>query len=221
MLHVDISSNDPRTAFGEVAGYATALLMRGRHAEARHLLEQVDLSAPAVTMSERMHLQCLWLPARFMLGDSTRAAQAADRIIDLIVCQGVPADEWLTMAIPLAIKAYAWEGNFARVDQLLGLFRPSVNPDLEHADVVSSVAFAHYEEGLLADAVSGANPCATMHRLTRRRRSTSSPGPSSAMRLVEMGDFEAANEHLAAVLTHTTARRIPMFVAGLARSGPA
>jgi LuxR family maltose regulon positive regulatory protein len=207
--HVDISSNDPRTAFGEVAGYATALLMRGRHAEARHLLEQVDLSAPAVTMSERMHLQCLWLPARFMLGDSTRAAQAADRIIDLIVCQGVPADGWLTMAIPLAIKAYAWEGNFARVDQLLGLRRPSVNPDLEHADVVSSVAFAHYEEGLLADAVAATESV---------RNHATAAGIDIVARavlgnaLVEMGDFEAANEHLGAVLNAHNSARIPMFV---------
>ena len=193
-LHVDIATHDPRTAVGEVAGYAAALLMSGRHAEARSLLEQIDLSAPALSAVDRMHLHCLWLPAKFMLGDSTARRRRRIESSTSWSARAVQADEWVTMAIPLAIKAYAWEGNFARVDQLVDLFRPSFNPDLERADLVAAVAFAHYEEGMFADAVRGAESVRNYALAT----GIGDGGIDVVTRavlgcaLVEMGEFDAA-----------------------------
>ncbi len=213
-LHVDLSEHDPRNVVGEASGYAAALLIQGRNAEALAILDQVDRYATSVSMVDRMHLHCLWIPAKLSVGDSTGAAQAADELIQLVANGAVPADEWVTVAIPLGIKAYSWEGNFARVDQLVDLMRPTANPDLERADLASSVAFAHYEEGLLAEALRTAE-AAHGHASAS---GIDDGGIDLVARsvlgcaLLETADFEAASEHLSVVLATPRTDRIPTFV---------
>ncbi len=201
-------------AVGEASGYAAALLIQGQDAQARALLDRIDSSAHAVSMVDRMHLHCLWIPAKLALGDSTGAARAADQLIELVATGAVPTDEWVTVAIPLGIKAHAWEGNFARVDRLVDFMRPTANSDLERADLASSVAFAFYEEGLLADAIRAAE-FARGHALAS---GVADGGLDLVARavlgcaLAEKGDLEAAREHLSAVLAMSRTDRVPMFV---------
>ena len=211
--HVDIGEHDPSDSAAEVAGYAAALLMNGRPAEARSLLEQIDLSAPTISPTERMHLQCLVVPTQLMLGDSSKAAEAADQILELLL-NGAQIDEWTSMMTPIGIKSYAWEENFDGVEKLVKMFEPSFNPEIEHADVAAAVAVARYEEGLLSEAVHEAE--AVHAYLTAA--GLGDHGIDLVARtvlgcaLVEIGEFDAAAEHLSAVLATPRPERVPMFL---------
>ena len=210
-LHVDIGERDPNDSVAEVAGYAAALLMNGRPAEARALLEQIDISATTISPTERMHLQCLVVPTQLMLGDSSKAAEAADQILELLL-DGAQIDEWTSMMTPIGIKSYAWEENFDGVESssscssrrsILRSSTPTWRPPSPslgtrkgcwgggprgravHAHL-TSVDRGDHGIDLVARTVLGCS-------------------------LVEIGEFEAAAEHLS-VLATPRPERVPMFV---------
>jgi DNA-binding CsgD family transcriptional regulator len=155
-LDLDVNTRELSSAIVELTGHVAALLLNGRPVEAKATLDYIDSQAPTVGPVDWLHLQCLRLSSSHMLGDSTAATLGADRVADLILIDRVPVDDWVSVHIPLAVRAYSWEGNFAGVGKFLDMIRTDVNPLLDLVDVPAAIAFAHYQEGYVELAASEA-----------------------------------------------------------------
>ncbi len=220
-LDLDLNTRDLATAIAEITGHVAALLLNGRSVEAEALLDRIDAQGPVIGAVDWLHLQCLRLSTSHMLGDSTAATAGADRVADLILLDKVPVDDWVSVHIPLAVRAYSWEGNFAGVRQFLDMIRTDVNPLLDQVDVPAAIAFSHFEEGYIDLAASEA---LAAHEAAVALGAAGG-GVDVVARsilgsaLLEMAQYDAASEHLTAMLVSTYAARAPNYIlASLSRA---
>ena len=220
-LDLDVNIRELSSSIVELTGHVAALLLNGRPVEAKAMLDHIDARAPIIGSVDWLHVQCLRLSTSHMLGDSTAATIAADRVADLILLDGVPVDDWVSVHIPLAIRAYSWEGNFVGVDKFVALLRTDVNPQLDQVDVPAAIAFAHFEEGYIdvaaREALSAHEAALALGAGDGSVDVVARSILGSA--LVEMAEYDAASDHLTAMLVSSHAARAPNYVlASLSRA---
>lgn len=144
---------------GDAAGYALALMMNGRPADANALLDLVDtIGVDRFAATDRQHLLCMRTGTLMLLGDAGAAERAMSEVVSLIRSgEGAP-DELTKVALPQGIRAAAWEGSFgtaAGFDALLGeLQAGDHDPVFDRVEAVAARAFLRFELGLLADAAA-------------------------------------------------------------------
>ena len=160
-LELGLSREELAAAPGDAAGYALALVMNARPADAYNLLDAVDAVVPQnIDPVDRVHLLCARTGTAVLLGDSAGASRAMAEVSAAIAEGVVSPDAWTAAALPQGIRASAWEGDFERAVQLVASARMysagHLDAHLERVELAGALAFVHLESGDLVEAVSHA-----------------------------------------------------------------
>jgi LuxR family transcriptional regulator, maltose regulon positive regulatory protein len=205
-----------------VGGYALALLVNSRAREASDLISRVDdvVGLDNFAVSERINLLSLQAGAKVLLGD-TAAATANIRIVHDILDRGeTTSDRLIQAAIPVGMRAAAWEGDLDLAGRFLAHFQ-SADPHLRRVDLVAATAMMEYFRGDLGAAVESSMSSveAAAELGISGSGSEISAHAIAGASLVERCEFDSAEPHLAAVLDSPRLERAPSIVlAALARS---
>jgi LuxR family maltose regulon positive regulatory protein len=215
-IELSLGRDELASAPGDAVGYALALLMNGRPADANALLDLVDsLGAEQFAASDRQHLLCARTGSLMLLGDAGAAERTMAAVVAMVRSgEGAP-DALTKVALPQGIRAAAWEGSFDRADDfddvLSALQAGTSDPVFDRVEAVGARAFLCFERGRVDETI----------RLARAAESAAHEldvvgnGPSTAVcavlaaALLEQGHLDEAAAFVDEAIGAGRAERIP------------
>ncbi len=157
-IELSLGRDELAASPGDAVGYALALMMNGRPADANALLDVVDsIGADHFSSADRQHLLCARTGTRVLLGDTGGAEQAMAEVVAMIRSGVGVVDELAKVALPQAIRASSWEGSFDQADDfdrlLSSLQVGTSDPVFDRVEVPGARAFLCFERGRRDEAV--------------------------------------------------------------------